>query len=47
MDGFVATSGPAGSLLDADGMIGAANENFAVGDLLEVAFHAEVGIADA
>ena len=45
MNGFVATSRPAGALLDAQGMVRTPNENLTAADLLEVAFQAEIRIA--
>ena len=37
---------PARALLHAQGVVGAANENLTPSDLLEMAFHAQVGIAN-
>jgi hypothetical protein len=44
MYGLVAAPGPAGALLDAQGVIGASDEDPGSVNLLEVAFHAEVGV---
>ena len=46
MHRFVATGGPACALLETQGVIRAANENPASVDLLEVAFQAEVRVAN-
>ena len=45
MDRFVAARGPAGALLQAQGVVRSANENLAAADLLEVAPQAQVGVA--
>ena len=45
MNGLVTAGRPASALLDAQGVIGAADENLPAADLLEVAFQAEVGVA--
>ena len=44
MDGLVASPGPAGALLDSQSVIGASDEDPGSVNLLEVAFHAEVGV---
>lgn len=44
MDRFVASGCPARALLDADGVIGSPDQQPASAHLLEVTFHAEVGI---
>ncbi len=46
MDRLVATGGPAGAFLHPEGVIGASDQQPAPADLLEVAFHAQVGVAD-
>ena len=46
MNGFVATSRPAGALLDAGGVIGTADQESAAGLLLEMTFQAKIGVAD-
>jgi hypothetical protein len=46
MDRFVATPGPAGALLEAQGVVRSANEKLAAANLLEVAFQAEVRVAN-
>lgn len=45
MNRFVASSGPAGALLHADGVVRTADEEPAATDLLHVAFQAEIRIA--
>src|SRR5579859_7907307 len=44
MDRLVATAGPAGALLEAQGVIGTTDEDAVAADLLEVAFEAQIGI---
>ena len=46
MDGFVATGGPTGALLNSQGVIGASDQELGAGDALEMAPQAEIGIAD-
>jgi hypothetical protein len=45
MNGFVASRRPAGALLQAQGVIGPADEDGSTLNLLKVAFEAKVGIA--
>ncbi len=42
----MAARGPAGSLLEAQSVIGTSNENASAGDLLEVALDAKIAVAD-
>ncbi len=46
MHGFVATGGPAGALLNPQGVIGTTNQQSAAAHLLDVALHAQVRVAD-
>jgi len=47
MDRLMTTRSPASALLHPQGMIGAADENSIPGELLKMAFHAKVRVADA